>query len=115
MQVSRRKVQDFEVVALDGTLDAAVAQKVRNEFKEMISSGSSQVIVDLEKVKFIDSSGLSALVTGFKAARAAGGDMALINLAPAVRSIIELTRLHRIMEIFDDEASAVERLSASRV
>lgn len=111
MQIKRRNEQNFEVVSLEGTLDASVAAKVRDELKSIVDSGRNQVVVDLTGVKFIDSSGLSALVTGFKAARAVGGDVALCGLTAPVRSIIELTRLHRIMDIYDDVDAAVAKMT----
>jgi anti-anti-sigma factor len=111
MQITRRSSGDIQIVTLSGTLDASVASKVRDELKELIASGQHRLVIDLEGVSFIDSSGLSALVTGFKMARAAGGDVALANVAPPVRSIVELTRLHRIMDIFDDAEAAAQKLA----
>ena len=44
-------------------------------------------------------------------ARAAGGDVVLLHLTPEVRSVVELTRLHRVFEIFDDVDAAIAKLS----
>ncbi len=110
MQVSRRAEGAAEIVTLSGTLDASVAPEVRDQLKRIVAEGRVRLVLDLANVNFIDSSGLSALVTAFKAARAAGGDVALANLTPAVRSIVELTRLHRIMDVYETEVAAVGRL-----
>lgn len=111
MRIERRAEGAAEIVTLTGTLDAAVAQEVRDALKKIVAEGRTRLVIDLGAVAFIDSSGLSALVTAFKAARGAGGDVALANLTPAVRSIVELTRLHRIMDVYDTETAAVGRLS----
>ena len=60
----------------------------------------------------IDSSGLSVLVSAREAARAAGGDVLLLKPNSTVRSLIELTRLQEIFEIFGNEQHAVERLAS---
>ncbi len=62
-------------------------------------------------VSFVDSSGLSVLVTSLKAARAKGGDLVLASLTPPVRSIVELTRLHRILSTAMNAKEGVEVLS----
>lgn len=114
MPLTRHSVGPVDVVTLDGRLDAAAAGPVRQELKELIGSGRTRLVVNLAGVGFVDSSGLFALVASFKAARAVGGDVALVGLTPGVRSIVELTRLHRVFEIFDDEAVAVAALSGPR-
>jgi anti-anti-sigma factor len=100
-----------EILRFHGTLDAAVAGKLRKDVKDIVASGRAKLLFDLAAVNFVDSSGLSVFVTALNAARAAGGDVALLNLTKDVRSLIELTRLHRIFTIHEDEAAAIEQLS----
>ena len=76
-------------------------------------SGRARILIDLSRVGFVDSSGLSVLVTALKAARAAGGDVAVLRPAAQARALLELTRLHEVMTVFEDETTAVETLLAS--
>jgi anti-sigma B factor antagonist len=64
------------------------------------------VLIDLSRVEFMDSSGLSALISGLKAANALGGSVKLSGLRPHVKSMFELTRLHRVFEIFPEADEA---------
>lgn len=102
-----RSVGNVEVVALSGRLDASAAPQVRQLLRGLVDQGRSRLVVDFADVGFVDSSGLSVLVTALKAARAAGGDVVVLNPTDNVRSLLELTRLHRVFLVFNDEASAV--------
>ena len=113
MNVERRSTGDLEVLALSGVMDAAQAPQVRQALREALDAGRKRLLVDLAGVTFMDSSALFALVSTYKAARSLGGDVALSSLCPSVRALFELTRLHRVFEIFDDQATAVARLGAA--
>jgi len=106
----RRTLGNVEVVSFSGSLDASVATQIRKELKEVFDDGKIRVVIDLGDVSFVDSSGLSVLVTALKTARAAGGDVVLSRVNPSVRSILELTRLHRVLEVFEDPEAAAARL-----
>lgn len=58
------------------------------------------LIIDLAQVRFIDSSGLGALLSGYKNAGLRSGSFVLAGLQPRVQSMFELTRLHRVFEIY---------------
>ena len=111
MALTARTSGSTNVVELSGNLDAATAPEIRRKLNDMVDSGHTRLVLDLGEVQFVDSSGLSVLVSTLKNVRAHHGDVALLNLTPPVRSLVELTRLHRILEIFTDEASAVAKVS----
>ena len=110
MILTHRTIEDIDIAALSGRLVMADVPQVRQKLLEIIEQGSGKLILDLAQVGFMDSSGLSVLVSAFKAARAKNGDVALLYLSPTVRSLIELTRLQQVFPIFDDEAAALARL-----
>jgi len=109
--LERRSDGEVEVVQLASRLDASNAPKVREELDSLMNRGRNLLALNLNGVSFVDSSGLSVFVHAVKSARAAGGNVNLIHPSPAVRSVLELTRLSRIMEIWDDEPSAVLALA----
>ena len=109
--LKRESSGPVEILRLHGTLDALVTSDLRREVKEIVASGRTRLLFDLGAVTFVDSSGLSVLITALNAARAAGGDVALLGLSKDVRAIVELTRLHRVFTIQEDERAAVEQLS----
>jgi anti-sigma B factor antagonist len=88
-------------------LDAHNSAELKIEFQKLFEAGSKDLLVDLKDVRFIDSSGLGALVSGFKNATSSHGTLRLASLQPQVKSMFELTRLHRVFEIYLTVADAV--------
>jgi anti-anti-sigma factor len=101
------------VLTLTGRLDAVTVPGLKSRLKGLIDSGRIQVIVDLTDVSFIDSSGLSALVSGLKAARQAGGTLKLAGLNEQTRTAFRLTMLDRVFEFYPDASSALDTVSDS--
>jgi len=112
MIIAERQVESTEIIELQGELDASTTAEVRAELRRRLASGKTRFILDLSNVPFLDSSGLSVLVTTLKTAREMGGDIALLSPSAQAKALIELTRLHRIFEIFDGEDDAVAAYTA---
>jgi anti-sigma B factor antagonist len=89
-------------------LDAHNSGDLKIEMQRFFAEGNKNLLVDLKDVRFIDSSGLGALVSGFKNAISQQGSLKLATLQPQVKSMFELTRLHRVFEIFGTTAEALE-------
>jgi len=89
-------------------LDAHNSNDLKGKMQELFEGGKKNILVDLTDVRFIDSSGLGALVSGFKNAISHQGSLKLSSLQPQVKSMFELTRLHRVFEIFGSTAEALE-------
>ena len=90
-------------------LDAHNSGELKLEFQKLFASGNQNLLVDLNNVRFIDSSGLGALVSGFKNATTSHGSLRLASLQPQVKSMFELTRLHRVFEIYQTVTDALEK------
>ena len=110
--VACRSAGPVEVVSLAGTLDAWSEPETRAALGAVLREGKSRLVLDLAGLRRIDSTGLSALLSVLKAARAAGGDVVLLRPSATVVSVLRLTRLDQILEAFDDEATALARLTA---
>lgn len=89
-------------------LDAHNSDELKAEMNRYFSAGSKNLIIDLKDVRFIDSSGLGVLVSGFKNASTRQGSLKLAGLQTQVRSMFELTRLHRVFDIFQTTDEALE-------
>ncbi|MHB1400425.1 MAG: STAS domain-containing protein [Trichloromonadaceae bacterium] len=90
-------------------LDAHNSGNLKTQMLSLFEDGKHDLVIDLKDVRFVDSSGLGSLVSGFKNASARNGNLKLCGLQPQVKSMFELTRLHRVFEIF---ASADEALAS---
>ena len=76
-------------------------EALRNRVRKLIQSGYRQIILNLEDVSYIDSVGLSTLVSTYTTTRREGGDMKLLNLTKRVHDLLQITRLSTVFEIYD--------------
>jgi anti-sigma B factor antagonist len=83
-------------------IDAHNSGELKEYILHLIERGERNIIVQLERVRFIDSSGLGALLSGHKNAAAKSGKLALANVQKQVLSMFELTRLNTVFEIYAD-------------
>jgi anti-sigma B factor antagonist len=95
------------VVAPRGDLDIATADELKRILTELVDRGQVRLVMDLGRVAYIDSSGLHALVVGMKRARAARGDVKLCGLQADVRSIFEMTRLTKALDVYPSREEAL--------
>ena len=89
-------------------LDAHNSDELKVEMNRLFESGTKELLVDLKEVRFIDSSGLGVLVSGFKNASTHQGSIKLCSLQTQVKSMFELTRLHRVFDIYQTIDEALE-------
>ncbi|GGI67187.1 STAS domain-containing protein [Shewanella gelidii] len=81
---------------------------LRGAVLKLMNKGINRLVVDLHQVEFIDSSGLSVLISALKRAQQSQGEVVLLNPSNNVRALIELTQLHQIFPIYEDKEAAVE-------
>jgi anti-sigma B factor antagonist len=87
------------VVTAAGELDINTAPELREQLARLVNEGARQIVVDLTKVSFVDSTALSVLVSALKRLRQAGGDLELASPNPSVRRVFEITGLTRLFTI----------------
>lgn len=86
-------------VHLLGELDMSTAPKLRDELLRLVTDGATMVTVDLSELAFVDSTGLSVLITGLKRLRQKGGELALRSPTPGTRRVLEITGLTEVFSI----------------
>jgi len=96
------------VLVLKGRIDAVSAPGLKRRMADLVTAGRKRIILEMKEISFMDSSGLSALVSGLKSTREVGGNLKLAGLHDQVSTVMRLTMLDRIFEIFADEASALK-------
>ncbi len=107
MEIQKRKEGDVTILTLDGRLDLTSASSLKEASKDILENDSKKMILNLDRVDFINSSGLGALVSILKEVRNSQGSMRLSNLAPYVKEIFDITQLTNIFDIFSDEKQAL--------
>ena len=99
------------VIIMDERFDATVAQKLKDTVKNLAEQSKIQLVIDLSKTRFIDSSGCGALVASLRALIKNNGDMKIAGPSPQAKSLFQLTRLHKVFEICDDVELAIRSFS----
>jgi anti-sigma B factor antagonist len=98
---------DVCVVTLEGEIDVYTAPRLKVVLAEAIEDGCANVIVNLEKIAFIDSSGLGVLVSALRRARERDGVVRIVCTRDNVLKIFRITGLDKVFPIFADPAEAL--------
>ncbi|MCQ3810795.1 MAG: STAS domain-containing protein [Acidimicrobiia bacterium] len=98
----------WEILTVTGEIDMATAPRFRQRLLAVISTGAQNVVIDLSGVDFIDSTGLGVLMGAAKRVRSSGGDIRLVMAGSRLAELIELTRLDRVLDVFDSVSSATQ-------
>lgn len=108
MQISTRHFEGWVIFDISGDIDLANSPAMRKVLLTEIKEHHAQkVFLNLNKVRYIDSSGIASLVEGLKASRDNSSRLILYGLNPSVREVMELSRLQKIFEIYDSEEQAL--------
>src|SRR5207248_11301833 len=99
LDVSER--DGYTVLAVRGEVDVYTAPRFRERLIELVSEGKHRIVVDLEGVDFLDSTGLGVLVGGLKRLRSHDGDLSLVCTQNRILKVFELTGLPKGFDIHD--------------
>ena len=100
------KAGDYAVVDVKGEIDVYTAPKLREKLIELVSEGSHNVVVNLEGVDFLDSTGLGVLVGALKRVKAHDGTLALVCTQDKILKIFKITGLTKVFPIHDSLEAA---------
>jgi anti-sigma B factor antagonist len=92
-------------VVLSGELDLCSAPKFRNCLAELANTGVINMVIDLANLTFLDSVGISLLVTGFKRSTRSGGSFTICNAPPHAMRVLELTGLVDLLTVSAEASS----------
>jgi anti-sigma B factor antagonist len=109
------RLEDNGVLVLTLREDSLDASNVR-EFKDAASAliqDHARVVLDLAGVKFVDSSGLGALISCLRQLNSRRGDFRLCEMSATVRALFELMRMHRVFNIHESRGDAVRSFVAA--
>lgn len=105
LDVSER--DDYSVLAVTGEVDVATVPRLREQLHGLVAQGSKKIVVDLDGVDFLDSTGLGVLVGALKRVRSNEGDLYLVCNQPRIRKVFEVTGLTKVFTLFDSVDEAV--------
>ena len=108
MQIAARHLDKLTIFDISGDIDLSTSPQLRkamlHELKEL---RMPRVVLNLKAVRYIDSSGVASLVEGLKASRDVGSRLVLFGLNTTVREVLQLSKLVKIFEIYENEEQAL--------
>jgi len=107
LSLSTRTVGDRTIVEVGGEIDVYTAPKLREQLVELVNDGKYHLIVDMEGVDFLDSTGLGVLVSGLKRLRSHDGDLTLVCTQHRILKVFEITGLTKVFAIHENVDAAV--------
>lgn len=108
MKLQTEKINGSMVLYIkEKRLDAHNSGELKDQMLQLGENGKVHIIVDLKEIHFIDSSGLGALLSGHKNATLRNGSFKLSSPQSQVQSMFELTRLHRVFDIYPSVQEAL--------
>lgn len=112
MEISASKVGNVTVAVLPvEELDASNTAEFKRDVAPVLEA-NTHLVIDLSRLRFVDSSGLGAMLSCLRQLSAKGGDLKLCGLTKQVRATFELVRMHRIFDIFITQQEAVQAFQA---
>jgi anti-sigma B factor antagonist len=108
LKLSTRDVNGVTIIDLSGRIVFGdEAAMLRDKVKGLIPT-NNRIILNLAQISYIDSGGIGTMVSLFTSARAAGGDIKLVNLTKRVGDLLQITKLITIFETYDSESQAIQ-------
>jgi anti-sigma B factor antagonist len=112
LTVSTRDDRGVIVVDLTGKIALGeTSQQLHSDLRGLVDNGNKNILINLSKVRMIDSSGLGTLVAGFTTVERAGGQLKLTNLSDKASELMTITKLYTVFDVFDDEQAAINSFS----
>jgi anti-sigma B factor antagonist len=108
LKITNREVDGVAVMALDGRIVLGEeSSALREKVKSLVAEGKKKIVLNMNGVTFIDSSGLGALVAAYCGAKSAGASVRLSNLGSHLNQLLQITKLLTVFEVSNSEAEAV--------
>ena len=98
------------IIELEGEVDVYTAPQLKQQMISLLESGARELVVDLTKVDYLDSTALGVLIGGLKRLRERDGNMVLVCPSPRIRRVFEITGLDKIFDIFNVQQEAMESM-----
>ncbi len=109
MQIKTDKKDKVTILYMRGNLDADSVSSFKKTSYKLVEEGNLFMVIDCTGLDFVDSMGLGALISLLRRLRTQNGDLKVAGLNNEVRTVFEITRLHRLFDILPDAQAACEK------
>jgi anti-sigma B factor antagonist len=104
----------ISLVYVTGSLTSFEIGGLRSTITGLLKQGRRKIVLNLDGLRYLDSSGIGELVRNYMTVIKSGGEMKVVGLKPKVEEIFKVTQLHQIFQEFQDEAEALESFPENR-
>jgi len=112
LKITDRVVDGTVVEVLEGRIVLGEeSNALREKVKALLAAGQKRIVLNMDNVTYIDSSGLGTLVASHTSARAQGSSLKLCNLGSKFQEILQVTKLVTVFEVYPSEAEAIASFS----
>ena len=98
------------IIDLEGEVDVYTAPQLKQQMIGLLETGAKELVVNLTKVEYLDSTALGVLIGGLKRIRELDGNMVLVCPSPRIKRVFEITGLDKIFDIYNSEEEAQEAM-----
>ena len=107
VEIGTRQMADILIVDMAGRLDSSTAGSSYDQLVGIAKGDARKIVLNLEKLQFISSAGLRAILTMAKLLQSARGEVRICNARAVVKEALETSGFNSLIRIFDDEKSAI--------
>ena len=108
MEIQTRTKDGITIIDLSGNLTIGVSEEsLRKTINKLVADGVRSLIINLENVPMIDSSGIGAMIKSYTSVKEAGGQIRVLKPPRLARQLLSITGLLSVLETFEDEDAAL--------
>ncbi len=108
MEIHTRTVGDVHVLDISGKITLGEATKtIRRTISDLLENGGKKIILNLNDVNYVDSSGIGELVRTYTTVASEGKELRLLNLTKKIRELLVITKLLTVFQVYESEQAAV--------
>jgi anti-sigma B factor antagonist len=109
LNIHERRIGDVTVLDMDGNIRIGGSNvALKKAILNLVAAGRNQIVLNLARVAYIDSSGLGELIAGHVTLNNKGGQIKLLNLTQRLQELMTITKLLTIFEVYEDESKAID-------
>ena len=109
LNIQERRIGDVTILDMDGNIRIGGSNvALKNAILSLVGEGRNQIVLNLARVAYIDSSGLGELISGHITLSKKGGQIKLLHLTQRLHELMTITKLLTIFDVFDEESEAVD-------
>jgi anti-sigma B factor antagonist len=109
LNIQERRIGDVTVLDMDGNIRIGGSNvALKKAILNLVAAGRNQIVLNLARVAYIDSSGLGELIAGHVTLNNKGGQIKLLNLTQRLQELMTITKLLTIFEVYQDESRAID-------